>query len=60
MASLPSLPFPLRRSSKKHDVVGALPFQNLEKGQVIQNVKMFSASKLKTRECYFLLTKARS
>uniref|UniRef100_A0A6B2KXP1 Coatomer subunit gamma n=1 Tax=Arcella intermedia TaxID=1963864 RepID=A0A6B2KXP1_9EUKA len=34
-----------------------MPFQGLEKGIVLQDVRMFSSPKLKTRECYYLLTK---
>ena len=34
-----------------------MPFQGLEKGLVLQNVRMFSSPKLKTKECYYLLTK---
>lgn len=54
MRSLAAVP---RRSAKRLYDLDVLPFQGLEKGQVIQNVKIFSAAKLKTRECYFLLTK---
>lgn len=34
-----------------------LPFQGLEKGLVLQEIRKFSSPKLNTKECYYLLTK---
>jgi len=42
---------------EKDDEEGFVPFQGLEKGLVLQDIRMFSSPKLKTRECYYLLTK---
>lgn len=34
----------------------ALPFEHLDKGAVVQNVRLFSAPKVKSRDAYLLLT----
>eukprot|EP01130_Rhizamoeba_saxonica_P002326 TRINITY_DN12152_c0_g1_i1.p1 TRINITY_DN12152_c0_g1~~TRINITY_DN12152_c0_g1_i1.p1 ORF type:complete len:860 (+),score=186.03 TRINITY_DN12152_c0_g1_i1:42-2621(+) len=47
----------MSRSEKKNEDENQSPFYNLDKGAVMQEMRIFSAKKLKSKQCYILLTK---